>query len=69
MNYITRKEMAINKWGVKREEHEENYMTKDSKMLRLPFYYCNLSLKAASEPYCAVEKTDSKSTGNAGKLL
>jgi hypothetical protein len=69
MNYITRRDLVENNWGAKREEHVENQLAKDNKTLRLPFYYCNLSLKESNEPYCAIEKTDPKNPGNIGKFL
>lgn len=53
--WVTQKEM-VNEWGGKREEHEANYLNRDNKMARLPFNYCNFSLTAASDPYCAAER-------------
>ena len=52
--WVTQKEM-VNDWGGKREEHETNYLNRDSQMARMPFHYCNLSLSPAIDPYCAVE--------------
>ena len=43
----------VDDWGGKREEHEANYLSRDSKMARLPFHYCNFSLAATSDPFCA----------------
>ena len=45
--WITSKEHALD-WGGKSNELER----KKQSMLKLPFDYCNLGLKAAKDPYC-----------------
>ena len=52
--WITQKEMVTD-WGGKREEHDAIRLARGSKMMKLPFHYCNLGLTASDDPYCTVE--------------
>ena len=45
--WISYSEMT-NEWGGKKEEHK----SKKEEMVKMPFYYCNLSMAPFKDPYC-----------------
>ena len=53
----------VTDWGGKREEHDAIRLARGSKMVKLPFNYCNLGLTAAEDTFCTVEENTSAKIG------